>query len=207
MCQANTSASGDAVSEPLVPLQSSEGAEAAETQWLPPTPDMMKFLAKFDGDVEWGSISPKSDAEHVADFADTLRMTREHFNLGDAPLQLHGVYRKGTEIVICHTGISPNSAMTAQLIAGLLHSATKITDEISSLQAENARLKASARRSIEEPGTGDTAAQLIRQQPDTKILTNAQLIKQIRAYLEGDDEAENIVVADLLSDCAEALAR
>ena len=83
--------------------------------------DLMYRYAELG--VEWGKITAKPDDQHVHDFAHSLQATREHFGLGDAPRELHGVYVKGSEVVIAHTGISPNSSYTARLITGLLNSA------------------------------------------------------------------------------------
>lgn len=70
------------------------------------------------GRVEWGSTAEQTSERHVADFAKTLRLTREYFNLEDVPVSLHGLYLEGTETVLCHTGTSPNSGMNARALAG-----------------------------------------------------------------------------------------
>lgn len=73
------------------------------------------------GKLDWGAIAAKPDAEHVSDFAESLRVTRENFNIkGDQ--SLHGAYVTGSETVVCHTGTSPNSAVHAQIIVGLWNS-------------------------------------------------------------------------------------
>lgn len=70
------------------------------------------------GRVEWGATKEQTSAGHVADFAETLRITRENFNFEDVPVRLHGLYLEGTETVLCHTGTSPNSPGNAQALAG-----------------------------------------------------------------------------------------
>lgn len=70
------------------------------------------------GRAEWGATDEKTSAEHLAAFENTLRLTRENFNLEDIPVRLHGLYLEGTETVLCHTGTSPNSGANAQALAG-----------------------------------------------------------------------------------------
>jgi len=70
------------------------------------------------GLVVWGAVGPKPDSEHLADFASTLELTRQHFGTeGDA--ELHGLYLDGTDIVLGHTGVSPNSPLHARILVGL----------------------------------------------------------------------------------------
>jgi hypothetical protein len=70
------------------------------------------------GRAEWGATEAQSADEHLADFAKTLRITREHFNLEDVPVQMHGLYLEANETVLCHTGTSPNSPANAQALTG-----------------------------------------------------------------------------------------
>lgn len=69
------------------------------------------------GKVHWGATAAKPDAEHVENFATTLQLTRAHFGT-EGDQQLDGVYLQGTDIVICHTGTSPNSPIHARAITG-----------------------------------------------------------------------------------------
>ena len=69
------------------------------------------------GRVEWGATDPKSEAEHISDFTDTLRLTCEHFGT-EGPQRLDGLYVEGSNVVICHTGTSPNSGVHAQALTG-----------------------------------------------------------------------------------------
>lgn len=84
------------------------------------------------GKVEWGAVKPKTDVEHVADFCNTLHITRQDFGAPEGPQSLHGVYVAGTETVVCHTGTSPNSPMHAQIMAGLWNS---VIDALSKQEA------------------------------------------------------------------------
>jgi Lar family restriction alleviation protein len=69
------------------------------------------------GEVEWGS-TPAHDADGHADHVrDSVNMTAEHFGQ-DGPQEMHGLYLKGTDIVLCHTGTSPNSPQHARALAG-----------------------------------------------------------------------------------------
>ena len=70
------------------------------------------------GRAEWGATSEKTSTEHLADLENTLRLTREKFNLEDIPVQMHGLYLEGAETVLCHTGTSPNSGANAQALVG-----------------------------------------------------------------------------------------
>lgn len=70
------------------------------------------------GRAEWGATAEQTSEAHLADFANTLRLTREHFNFEDVPVKLHGLYLEGTGTVLCHTGTSPNSGANAQALTG-----------------------------------------------------------------------------------------
>lgn len=69
------------------------------------------------GRVEWGSTAEQSDEAHVEDFKNTLRLTREYFKTGEIQA-LHGLYLEGENVVVCHTGTSPNSPQHARILAG-----------------------------------------------------------------------------------------
>ena len=71
------------------------------------------------GRVEWGATAEQTANQHIEGFSNSLRLTREHFNLEDVPVQLHGVYLAGTETILCHTGTSPNSGPNARILVGL----------------------------------------------------------------------------------------
>lgn len=83
--------------------------------------EIARHMVKI-GRVEWGSVKAKPDAEHIADFADTLRLTRETFANPEGDTPIHGVFLTGSETVVCHTGTSPNSPVNAQIMAGLWNS-------------------------------------------------------------------------------------
>lgn len=70
------------------------------------------------GRAYWGATGEKTASEHMADFENTLRLTRENFNCEDVPVAMHGLYLEGTETVLCHTGTSPNSGANAQVLTG-----------------------------------------------------------------------------------------
>lgn len=69
------------------------------------------------GPVEWGATDAQSDEKHIADFANTLRLTREHFAT-EGNAALHGIYIAGSNTVVAHTGTSPNSPQHARILAG-----------------------------------------------------------------------------------------
>ena len=86
----------------------------AKVEGLPK--DIALAVAKM-GKVEWGAVQPKPDEDHAKSFADSLKLTREYFKT-EGDQSLHGVYLEGTEIVLCHTGTSPNSANNARALTG-----------------------------------------------------------------------------------------
>lgn len=69
------------------------------------------------GRAEWGATASLDQAGHLAHLAESLRLTREHFNFEDTPVPMHGLYLDG-ETVLCHTGTSPNSGANAQALTG-----------------------------------------------------------------------------------------
>lgn len=91
------------------------------------------------GKIEWGAVINKTDEQHVADFADSLRLTREHFALEPGSHALNGCYLPETETVVCHTGTSPNSAANAKIIAGIWNS---VIDALLEIQSVDERLAA-----------------------------------------------------------------
>lgn len=65
--------------------------------------------------VEWGATAERTDEGHAVGFATSLAKTRDHFKM-DGDTALHGLYVKGTDIVFCHTGNSPNSQKSARAL-------------------------------------------------------------------------------------------
>lgn len=80
-------------------------------------PEQVAYL-KECGTLDWGRVGPKTDEQHIADFTNSLRLTRE-WNKQEGPQELHGLYMLGTDVVAAHTGTSPKAAIRAQLMAGL----------------------------------------------------------------------------------------
>jgi hypothetical protein len=70
------------------------------------------------GRAEWAATAELTETGHLEHLAESLRLTREHFNFEDVPVRMHGLYLDGTETVLCHTGTSPNSGANAQALAG-----------------------------------------------------------------------------------------
>lgn len=148
MCQADAGAKGETVSAPAEPLQADLVAEASENhQWQPEVkwkPMDDEILAKLtwltEQGVEWGSTGAQTDEEHVEQFRKTLQETHAHFNTTE-PRELHGVYLKGTETVICHTGTSPNSPMFARIITGLIMSALRIHNNLAKAANSQTQIK------------------------------------------------------------------
>ena len=70
------------------------------------------------GRVEWGTTLVQDDEKHVDDLRDTLRLTREHFDMDGGDTSIHGLYLAGSNVVLAHTGMSPNSPQHARILAG-----------------------------------------------------------------------------------------
>ena len=81
-------------------------------------PEDVRLSILAMGRVEWGATEAKSDADHLEEFGQTLRITREHFQMTD-DRRMQGLYLEGTGTVIAHTGTSPNSANHARILVGL----------------------------------------------------------------------------------------
>lgn len=88
--------------------------------------------------VDWGRVSGKTIDQHVADFRESLSATTA------VGADLHGVYLRGTETVVCHTGNGPTSEANARLITFAFNNLGLLLDEIERLRAIVARNKASA---------------------------------------------------------------
>ncbi len=79
-------------------------------------PDLAKWVLDV-GKVEWGATDPHDADGHADHIRTSVNLTAEHFQQAE-PQQMHGLYIEGTGTVICHTGTSPNSPRTAQLLTG-----------------------------------------------------------------------------------------
>lgn len=85
---------------------------------LASVPVDLKDTIRRMGAIEWGATEAKSAEEHAADTLSSVTKTMEHFSqTGDQ--QMHGCYLKGSELILCNTGTSPNSPNNARLIVGL----------------------------------------------------------------------------------------
>lgn len=82
-------------------------------------PEELEARIRAAGRVDWGQVGPYPDIKHVSQFCDTLMLTREHFDELEGDLELSGLYLTGTEVVLCHTGVSPNSPLHARILTGL----------------------------------------------------------------------------------------
>ena len=92
-------------------------ARAEDAAKLALPADVLEFALKI-GRAEWGQTDPKTAAEHAADMASSVEKTAAHFGQTE-PQSLNGLYIEGTSIVICHTGVSPNSPEIARILTGL----------------------------------------------------------------------------------------
>ena len=69
------------------------------------------------GEAEWGVVLEKPDVDHVIDFISTLKMTRNTFPDMPTMTRTNGLYKKGSDVVLAHTGTSPNSPIRASLLS------------------------------------------------------------------------------------------
>jgi hypothetical protein len=78
----------------------------------------MKKAALEIGRVEWGA-TPQLDAQgHAEQTKTAVEGTADHFQQ-DGLQKMHGLYLSGTEITLCDTGTSPNSATHARILTAL----------------------------------------------------------------------------------------
>lgn len=79
--------------------------------------ELVEHIKKY-GEVEWGAVGPHSDEEHAKQTLQSLEITRKQYSLqGDQ--KLHGMFAKGEDTILCHTGTSPISAHHARILTGL----------------------------------------------------------------------------------------
>lgn len=85
---------------------------------LDSVPDELKAHIKNMGRIEWGATEIQTAEQHAQDMRRSVELTAKHFATGDQQ-QMHGCYIDGTDVVLCHTGTSPNSPNNARIIVGL----------------------------------------------------------------------------------------
>ena len=85
------------------------------------------------GESEWGVVPEKSDVDHVLDFISTLKTTRQIFPETPEKARMHGIYKKGSDVILAHTGTSPHSPTRASLLAILWNETVRAVVESNSL--------------------------------------------------------------------------
>ncbi len=80
-------------------------------------PSAIRELVLSIGEAEWGQTFAHDAEGHAEHIAESVRKTAAHFGQTEDQ-HMHGLYLKGTETVICHTGTSPNSPKIAQAMTG-----------------------------------------------------------------------------------------
>lgn len=70
------------------------------------------------GHVEWGTTHELSADGHAGHVKSSVEATAKHFKQ-EGPQKMHGLYAKGTNTVISHTGTSPNSPTHARILTAL----------------------------------------------------------------------------------------
>lgn len=88
----------------------------------------MQKAALAIGRVEWGATH-ELDSQGYADQTKTsVEITADTF--GQEGLQrMHGLYLKGTETVLCHTGTSPNSPTHARILTALWNNFVEVAED------------------------------------------------------------------------------
>lgn len=152
-------------------------------------PDELKRRMIVVGKIEWGAVGNKTDEQHLADFADTLRITREHFQLEPGNHALNGCYQTGTETVVCHTGTSPNSAEHAKIIAGLWNSVIDAMKSEQRVAHGDDRICNCKAQRIEAPGLDhETSCPMNRAPgvyPHSAIVDNAMISRALAGFDTG----------------------
>lgn len=69
------------------------------------------------GKVEWGATAPLDAEGHAESVRKSVEATAQHFNQTE-PQPMNGLYLVTTDVVVCHTGTSPNSANIARALTG-----------------------------------------------------------------------------------------
>jgi len=83
--------------------------------------DVLKEMQKAAldiGHVEWGTTHARDSDGHAEHIRNTIDITAKTFDqTGDQ--MMHGLYVEGTNIVVSHTGTSPNSPTHARILTAL----------------------------------------------------------------------------------------
>jgi hypothetical protein len=85
----------------------------------------MQKAALAIGHVEWGSTHDLDAKGHAGHVERSVEITAQTFDQ-TGPQKMHGLYVKGSETVIGHTGTSPNSPTHARILTALWN---KFVDE------------------------------------------------------------------------------
>ena len=81
------------------------------------------------GRVEWGTSHYQTDEQHVDDFRDTLRITREHFKREERVTAIHGLFLAGSNTILANTGNSPNSPQHARILTGVWNQLVDLAEQ------------------------------------------------------------------------------
>lgn len=87
------------------------------------------------GRVEWGTSHRQTDEQHVDDLRDTLRITREHFEMGERETAIHYLFLDGSGTVLANCGNSPNSPQHARILAGAWNQLVDLAEDQARSQA------------------------------------------------------------------------
>lgn len=83
------------------------------------------------GRVEWGATDKLTAEQHLEHLHSSLEWTANH-NGTIGAVAMNGVYLEGEEIVLAHTGTSPNSPTHARILTGLWNG---LHDAVAALEA------------------------------------------------------------------------
>lgn len=119
-------------------------------------PDDIRDSILSIGEVEWGATESLDVDGHLDHLRKTLKITNEGRGSID-PTPMHGVYVKGTETVVCHTGTSSNSPQHARIITGIWNQLVQVARTQSTPVADGcipgSRIPWSDTRPINQPQT------------------------------------------------------
>jgi hypothetical protein len=86
-------------------------------------------MLEFVSTPVWAQTAEQTDAQHVEDYADTLKRTRETFPEMPELTAMNCILREDTQLVLAYVGNSPTSVDRASAMVGFLASMPQVIDQ------------------------------------------------------------------------------
>jgi hypothetical protein len=86
-------------------------------------------MLEFVSTPVWAQTAEQTDAQHVEDYADTLKMTRQAFPEMPELTAMNCILREDTQLVLAYVGNSPTSVDRAKAMVGFLASMPQVIDQ------------------------------------------------------------------------------